>query len=68
MASTACRPLNLYNGLRFCPNNGNYTTGTLGAFFCNDHTHFEAYGARRIMRLVTGALRTQNIALAGSLL
>jgi lysophospholipase L1-like esterase len=57
-----------YNSLHLCPNNGDYTAGPVGQFFCNDHTHFEAYGARRIMRLVTGALRTQNIALAGSLL
>jgi lysophospholipase L1-like esterase len=57
-----------YNSLHLCPNNGDYTTGAVGQFFCNDHTHFEAYGARRIMRLVTGALRTQNIPLAGSLL
>jgi lysophospholipase L1-like esterase len=60
--------VNYYNSLGLCPNNGNYTTGLVGQFFCNDHTHFEAYGARRIARLVTGALRTQNIALAGSLL
>ena len=60
--------VNYYNSLKLCPNNGNYSAGAVGQFFCNDHTHFEAYGARRIMRLVTGALRTQNIALAGSLL
>jgi lysophospholipase L1-like esterase len=57
-----------YNSLGLCPNNGDYTSGPVGQFFCNDHTHFEAYGARRIARLVTGALRTQNIPLAGSLL
>ncbi|MCK2218599.1 hypothetical protein MF672_033100 [Actinomadura sp. ATCC 31491] len=57
-----------YNSLGLCPNNGDYTSGPLGQFFCNDHTHFEAYGARRIARLVTGALRTQNIPLAASLL
>ncbi|MEV4016012.1 hypothetical protein AB0J35_36475 [Nonomuraea angiospora] len=57
-----------YNSLGLCPNNGDYTSGPLGQFFCNDHTHFEAYGARRITRLVTGALRTQKIPLAGSLL
>ena len=57
-----------YNSLGLCPNNGDYTSGLVGQFFCNDHTHFEAYGARRIARLVTGALRTQNIPLAGSLL
>ena len=60
--------VNYYNSLGLCPNNGDYTAGLVGQFFCNDHTHFEAYGARRIMRLVTGALKTQNIALAGSLL
>ncbi|MFI9844910.1 SGNH/GDSL hydrolase family protein [Nonomuraea sp. NPDC051941] len=57
-----------YNSLGLCPNNGDYTSGALGQFFCNDHTHFEAYGARRIARLVTGALRTQKIPLADSLL
>lgn len=57
-----------YNSLGLCPNNGDYTSGLVGQFFCNDHTHFEAYGARRIARLVTGALRTQNIPLAASLL
>jgi lysophospholipase L1-like esterase len=60
--------VNYYNSLGLCPNNGDYTAGLVGQFFCNDHTHFEAYGARRIARLVTGALQTQNIALAGSLL
>jgi lysophospholipase L1-like esterase len=60
--------VNYYNSLKLCPNNGDYTAGAVGQFFCNDHTHFEAYGARRIMRLVSGALKTQNIALAGSLL
>jgi lysophospholipase L1-like esterase len=60
--------VNYYNSLSLCPNNGDYTAGLVGQFFCNDHTHFEAYGARRIARLVTGALKTQNIALAGSLL
>lgn len=60
--------VNYYNSLKLCPNDGNYAAGAVGQFFCNDHTHFEAYGARRIARLVTGALVTQNIALAGSLL
>ena len=57
----------LYNSLKFCPNNGDYTTGTVGAFFCNDHTHFETYGAKQIATLVANALRTQNIALAAYL-
>jgi lysophospholipase L1-like esterase len=60
--------VNYYNSLKLCPNNGDYTAGLVGQFFCNDHTHFEAYGARRIARLVSGALTTQKIALAGSLL
>jgi lysophospholipase L1-like esterase len=56
-----------YNRLRFCPNNGDYTSGALGAFFCNDHTHFEAYGAQQIAALVAGALRSQGIPLASYL-
>src|SRR3954469_23689682 len=59
--------VNLYNGLHFCPNNGDYTTGALGAFFCNDHTHFETYGAQRIAGLVANALRAQGIPLAAYL-
>jgi len=59
--------VNLYNSLRFCPNNGDYTSGPVGAFFCNDHTHFETYGAQQIAKLVAGALRGQNIPLAGYL-
>jgi lysophospholipase L1-like esterase len=59
--------VNLYNSLRFCPNNGDYTSGPVGAFFCNDHTHFETYGAQQIAKLVAGALRSQNIPLAGLL-
>ncbi|MCU7724096.1 GDSL-type esterase/lipase family protein [Actinoplanes sp. KI2] len=59
--------VNRYNSLHFCPNNGDYTTGALGAFFCNDHTHFETYGAQQIAGLVAGALRSQNIPLAAYL-
>jgi len=59
--------VNLYNGLRFCPNNGDYTTGAVGAFFCNDHTHFETYGAQQIAGLVASALRGQGIPLAAYL-
>jgi hypothetical protein len=51
----------LYSRLRLCPNNGDYTTGALGAFFCNDHTHFETYGAQQIVVLVAGARRSQGI-------
>ena len=59
--------VSLYTSLQFCPNNGDYTSGALGAFFCNDHTHFETYGAQQIAKLVAGALRTQNIPLAAYL-
>ncbi|MFG1838978.1 cellulose binding domain-containing protein [Micromonospora sp. NPDC049175] len=57
----------LYNTLRLCPNNGNYSTGAVGAFFCNDHTHFEAAGARQIAGLIATALRAQNIPLSAHL-
>ncbi|MEV6348139.1 carbohydrate esterase [Actinoplanes sp. NPDC051851] len=60
--------VNYYNSLGLCPNDGDYTSGLVGQFFCNDHTHFEEYGAIRIAQLVAGALRAQNIALAGALL
>ncbi|MEO6086617.1 MAG: SGNH/GDSL hydrolase family protein [Umezawaea sp.] len=57
----------LYNSLKFCPNNGDYTRGPVGAFFCNDHTHFERAGAQRIAEVVAKALRDQRIGLAGYL-
>ncbi|SED12925.1 Lysophospholipase L1 [Amycolatopsis tolypomycina] len=57
----------LYNALKLCPNDGDYSKGAVGAFFCNDHTHFEAAGADRIARVVAKALRDQKIGLAGYL-
>ncbi|MET9505831.1 GDSL-type esterase/lipase family protein [Streptomyces sp. NPDC006622] len=57
----------LYNSLRFCPHDGDYGSGPVGAFFCNDHTHFETYGARRIAGLVAGDVRRQNLPLAAYL-
>lgn len=57
----------LYNTLKLCPNNGDYSTGAVGAFFCKDHTHFEAAGARQIAGLVATAIRDQNIPLAAYL-
>jgi lysophospholipase L1-like esterase len=57
----------LYNSLHFCPNNGDYGSGPVGAFFCNDHTHFETYGAQRIAGLVAGDVRRQNLPLAAYL-
>jgi lysophospholipase L1-like esterase len=57
----------LYNALKLCPNDGDYTKGAVGAFFCNDHTHFEAAGARQIAGVVAKALRDQRIPLASQL-
>jgi lysophospholipase L1-like esterase len=61
------RSVALYNSLRLCPNNGDYTAGAVGAFFCNDHTHFEAAGAKQIAGLIATALREQQIPLAAYL-
>lgn len=60
--------VNYYNSLSLCPNNGDDASGLLGQLFSDDHTHFEAYGGRRIMRLVAGALKARKIPLAESLL
>lgn len=57
----------LYTSLGLCPNNGDYTQGAVGAFFCNDHTHFETAGALQIAKLVATAVRNQNLSLAGYL-
>lgn len=58
--------MTLYGSLGFCPNGGDYTSTTsdLGKFFCDDHTHFEAPGAKAIAGLVVNAIRAQGIALA----
>jgi lysophospholipase L1-like esterase len=58
-----------YTRLGLCPNDGNTmsTTTLLGRFFCNDHTHFEAYGAGQVATVVAKALRDQNIGLAAYL-
>ena len=63
-ATTAGAPLldlhqlsiNRYNALGFCPNDENWSAGKVGDFFCQDHTHFEAAGAKDIASLVAGAL------------
>lgn len=61
------RSIALYNSLKLCPNNGDYAAGAVGAFFCNDHTHFETDGARQIAGLIATALREQGIPLASYL-
>jgi hypothetical protein len=43
------------------------TTGAVGAFFCDDHTHFDTPGAVQLACLVAKALTTQGIALSAYL-
>lgn len=59
--------IDLYNKLGLCPNNGNYSTGKVGEFFCDDHTHFDKPGARQIAQVVASALKAQGLPLAGYL-
>ncbi|MFD5162262.1 GDSL-type esterase/lipase family protein [Streptomyces hawaiiensis] len=59
--------VSLYNNLRFCPHDGDFGSGPVGAFFCDDRTHFETYGAQRVAGLVAGDVRRQNLALAAYL-
>jgi lysophospholipase L1-like esterase len=56
--------IDLYNKLGFCPNDENYGAGKVGDFFCADHTHFEAAGAKQIASLVSGALPSAGPSLA----
>jgi hypothetical protein len=61
----------LYNAMSFCPVPGGdvsaSTTGPVGDFFCDDHTHFSATGAPRIAALVAQAIRNQSLPLAAYL-
>ena len=61
----------LYQSLGFCPIPGgdvsSSTTGPVGDFFCDDHTHFESSGATAIAGLIAQALRDQRLGLAGYL-
>jgi lysophospholipase L1-like esterase len=65
--------VNLYNASGFCPLPGGATDitattgGAVGAFFCDDHTHFDTTGAAAIAGIVATALRNQNIGLAAYL-
>ncbi len=58
----------LYDELGFCPIPGGDvsagTTGPVGDFFCDDHTHFSATGAPVIAGLVADAVRAQGLPLA----
>ena len=62
----------LYQSLGFCPIPGGNdvsasTTGAVGSFFCDDHTHFDTPGAQKIAGLVAQALREQKLGLAAYL-
>jgi hypothetical protein len=39
----------------------------VGAFFCDDRTHFESYGAQQVAGLVAGDVRRQGLRLAAYL-
>ncbi len=62
------RSIQLYNERNFCPIPGGgdvseSTGGAVGAFFCNDHTHFDTSGAYDIAGLVVQGLRDLNLPL-----
>jgi lysophospholipase L1-like esterase len=62
----------LYTSLGLCPLPGGSdvsasTGGDVGAFFCDDHTHFERSGAAEIGKLIVQALRDKHIGLAAYL-
>jgi len=62
----------LYQSLGFCPIPGGSdvsasTTGAVGSFFCDDHTHFDTPGAVQIAGLVAQAVRDQKLGLAAYL-
>jgi lysophospholipase L1-like esterase len=64
--------VDLYNELGFCPIPGGSdvsasTGGEVGAFFCDDHTHFDRPGAERIAELVATAVATQALGLTAYL-
>jgi lysophospholipase L1-like esterase len=61
-----------YNALHFCPIPGGgditaTTTGAVGDYFCDDHTHFSPTGAVDIAALVAGGVRAQIPGLASYL-
>jgi lysophospholipase L1-like esterase len=61
----------LYQERGFCPVAGGdvsaSTTGAVGDFFCDDHTHFSPTGAIEIAALVARGLQSQRIGLAAYL-
>ena len=57
-----------YTALGLCPNDSDYGAGKVGAFFCEDHTHFETAGAAEIAKLVARAVADAKLPLAANLL
>jgi lysophospholipase L1-like esterase len=66
------RSIALYQQRGFCPVPGGdvsaSTTGPVGDFFCDDHTHFSVDGATEIAKLVAEGLSELGLPLAGRLL
>jgi lysophospholipase L1-like esterase len=64
--------VDLYNSLKFCPVPGGdvsaSTTGPVGDFFCDDHTHFSAAGAPQIAKLMATGIKKAGLGLAKELL
>ncbi len=62
------RSIALYGELGFCPIPGgdvsSTTGGNVGAFFCDDHTHFDTPGAAQIGNLVAEGLEDAGVSLA----
>lgn len=60
--------IDLYQSSSFCPVPGGgasaATTGPVGDFFCDDHTHFSDSGAARIAALVAQAIEDSGMPLA----
>jgi lysophospholipase L1-like esterase len=65
------RSVELFQSLGFCPIPGGdvsaATTGPVGDFFCDDHTHFSPTGAVAISDVVARALVEQQMPLAAYL-
>ncbi len=65
------RSVERYTELGFCPVSGGDvsadTTGAVGDFFCDDHTHFSESGAVDIASLVVELLMAQNISVVSHL-
>lgn len=63
--------VDLYQDLGFCPVPGGDvsagTTGPVGDFFCEDHTHFSDIGGAQIANLIAQAIATSDLGLSAYL-